>query len=74
MLKRTPALAILIAILITLATVKLFQIDARPFTKGEIVLLYIISLLPSLGFALLFDPASRKAKEEYLKINFYEEK
>ncbi len=48
-----------------------FQEDARPFTPGQIAMLYFFSFLPSMGFAMLLDPYPKKVKERYLKINFY---
>lgn len=74
MLKRTPLIALLISGIITVLTVFLIEEPARPFTTGHLILLYITAFLPSLGIAMLFDPKPAQAKEEYLKINFYEEK
>lgn len=74
MLKRTPLLAFIISGMITALTIILLEDPARPFTTGNIILLYITAYLPALGVAMLFDPKPKKAKEDYLKINFYEEK
>jgi hypothetical protein len=74
MLKRTPLLALVLAGAIAVLVVILFEEPERPFTIFQAILLYCISLLPSIGIALLFDPAPAQAKEEFLKINFYEEK
>lgn len=67
-------MAILVAVLMSAATALVFEIPSRPFTTGEAVLLYLLCLMPSLGVAMLFDPSAQKAKEDFLKINFYEEK
>ena len=32
---------------------------------------YVLSYLPGLGLAMLSDPAARRAKAEYLKIDYY---
>ena len=74
MLKRTPVYALLIAAIITIVTLKLLEVPERPFTGGETALLYFFSFLTSMGIAMLFDPNASKAKEDFLKINFYEEK
>lgn len=74
MLPRTTFLAFIFAMLIAIAIVLLFEIPARPFTIRLAVWLYMLSLLPGMGIAMLFDPAPREAKERFLKINFYEEK
>ena len=64
MLKRTPLLAIVLAGVIALLMVVLFEEPERPFTTFQAILLYCVSLLPSMGIALLFDPAPSRAKEE----------
>ncbi len=74
MLKRTPLIAIYIAGLISIAVALIFEIPSRPLTTGQTVLLYMISLLPAIGFALYFDPSAIEAKRKYSEINFYEEK
>ncbi len=74
MLKRTPVIALLIAAVITIVILKVFEVPERPFTIGETGWLYFFSFLTSMGIAMLFDPNAKKAKEEFLKINFYEEK
>ncbi|MCU0821713.1 MAG: hypothetical protein MUC95_04470 [Spirochaetes bacterium] len=74
MLKRTPVVALLIAAIITVVIVKLIESPERPFTAGETAWLYFFSFLTSMGIAMLFDPYAKKAKAEFLKINFYEEK
>jgi hypothetical protein len=74
MLKRTPLLALAISGIMAFLTILIFEEKARPFTLPQIILLYIIAFLPSLGIAMLFDPHAIEAKREFLKINFYEEK
>ena len=74
MLKRTPFLAILVAGIISIIIILIFEIPSRPFTITQTVLLYIISLLPSIGFAMLFDPNARENSKKFLNINFYEDK
>ena len=74
MLPRTTQLSILFAMIIAIIIVLLFEILARPFTIRLAIWLYVLSLLPGLGIAMLFDPAPREARERFLKINFYQEK
>lgn len=74
MLKRTPVLALVIAGAMAILIVLIFEDPARPFTVCQGLLLYFLCYLTSMGVALLFDPNAKKAKEEFLKINFYEEK
>lgn len=74
MLPRTTFLAFIFAMFIDIAVVLLFEIPERPFTLRLTLWLYVLSLLPGMGIAMLFDPAPREAKERFLKINFYEEK
>ena len=74
MLKRTPVIALLIAAIMTIVILKLLEVPERPFTAGETAWLYFFSFLTSIGIAMLFDPNAKKAKERFLKINFYEEK
>ena len=74
MLKRTPLLAIIIAGLIDIVIIPIFEIPSRPFTIAQTILLYLITLLPSIGIAMLFDPNIKANSKELLKINFYEEK
>ena len=74
MLRRTPLLATVIAGVFSILFALIFEEPERPFTTWKIVLLYVITFLPSMGIAMLFDPASARAREEFLKINFYEEK
>lgn len=74
MLPRTPLLGMLIAMVIAILIVLIFEIPTRPFSVRLAIWLYVLSLLPGLGIAMLFDPAPREARERLLKINFYEEK
>lgn len=74
MLKRTPLLALVIAFILTLLIINTIENPSRPFTPCQTVLLYFLCFLTSMGIAMLFDPNPKKAKEEFLKINFYEEK
>jgi hypothetical protein len=74
MLKRTPILAVFIACIIAAAVVYLIEMPERPFTYGQLILLYVLSYCVALGIALYFDPKSQEIKKKYLKINFYEEK
>lgn len=71
MLKRTPILALLIAGIMSLLIVIIFQDNSRPFTQGQILMLYFFSFFPSMGIAMLFDPYPAMVKKRYLKINFY---
>lgn len=73
MLKRTPQLGLLIAAVMSLLTIAIFEDPERPFTLCQGVLLYFIAFFPSTGIAMLFDPISKKAKVDYAKVNFYEE-
>ena len=71
MLKRTPILALQIAAVMSILVILIFQVDSRPFTTGQTILLYFISFLPSMGIAMLFDPYPAQVKTRYNKINFY---
>ncbi len=73
MLKRTPILAVLFGAVIAFTVAQTFEDSARPFSFGQQAILFLFSILPGMGFAMLLDPYPRKKKEEYLKINFYEE-
>jgi len=73
MLVRTPILGLVIAAFMSILVMLIFEVPARPFSTGDAVLIYLVSFLPSLGIAMLFDPYSKAKKEEYLKINFYAE-
>jgi len=71
MLKRTPLLALLIAGIMSLLIIFIFQDDTRPLTQGQTLVLYFLSFFPSMGIAMLFDPYPAMVKKRYLKINFY---
>ena len=73
MLKRTPIIATFIALLISLAVKYLIELPMRPFSIGQLIILYVISYCVSLGISLIFDPKAAETKKKYSKINFYEE-
>jgi len=73
MLIRTPGIGIIIAAVMSILIIIFFEEPVRPFTMWQLITLYVLAFLPSLGIAMLFDPNPQKAKEEYLKINFYAE-
>lgn len=73
MLKRTPVLAVVLGGMIALVLALVVEEPGRPFAFWQQAALFLLSLLPGLGIAMLFDPFPRRKKEEYLKINFYEE-
>lgn len=73
MLKRTPSLAVIFATIMTLLTIFIFEDPTRPITSGQAILLFCISLFPSLGLAMLLDPNAAEAKRKYLKIYFYDQ-
>ena len=72
--KRTPFIAIFLALGILSCVVSFIEEPLRPFTTLQLVILYFFSYLPALGIAMLFDPAPQDAKKRFLKINFYEQK
>ena len=74
MLKRTPSITMSFAALLTILIITLIEDPSRPLSTAQTVLFYLVALLPSFGIALLFDPFSKQKKDEYLKVNFYEEK
>jgi hypothetical protein len=69
--RRTPYLAVLYAAVIGSAVIALVEMPARPLTLAQSVLFYALSYLPALGLSMLSDPASKRARAEYLKIDFY---
>ncbi len=71
---KTPSIAIVTAGVLTVAILLIFEIPERPFALWQAFLIYFTALLPGIGVGLLFDSNAKKAREEYLKINFYEEK
>ncbi len=74
MLKKTPIIALVIAVLLTLMIMYIFEMPSRPFTTGQTITLYIISLCVALGIVLFFDPKARETTKKLSEINFYEEK
>jgi len=72
-LKRTVFLGIGLGAILATAVVLLVQEEARPFTVPQMLLLLLMASLPGFGFALFFDPYSKRKKEEYLQIDFYSE-
>ena len=68
---RTPYLAVGLALVIGTATIALVEAPARPLTPVQRSIFYLLSYLPGLGLAMLGDPAARRAKARYLKIDFY---
>lgn len=73
MLKRNAVITIVSACLISITVVFIFEIPSRPFTAGEIIILYVLALSISLGIALFFDPKAKEKTKNLSKINFYEE-
>ncbi len=69
--RRTPYLGMLYAAVIGWAVVWLLELPHRPLTLVQSAVFYILSYLPGLGLAMLSDPAPRKAKAEYLKVDYY---
>lgn len=74
MLKRTPFLGIVFGGFIAFVVAVLFEEPGRAFSTAQTVVLFVFSCLPGMGLAMLLDPYPRKQREEYLKIDFYEEK
>lgn len=74
MLKRTPLIALVLAGILSIIIILIFEIPSRPFTIKDAVVLYFLSLFISLGIALLFDPIARETTQKLSKINFYEDK
>ncbi len=72
--KQTPVLALFFAGIISIVVIMIFEKPNRPFEMWQGLLLFFLCYFPGMGIALLFDPNAKRAKEEYLKINFYEEK
>ncbi len=71
---KTPLIGIYAAGALTILLLLLFEVPARPFTPAIAFWMYLTALLPGIGVGMLFDSNAKKAKEEFLKINFYEEK
>ena len=69
--RRTPYLGAIYGAAIGYAVTWLVEAPDRPMTVVQGALFYALSYLPGLGLAMLSDPASRKAKAEYLKVDYY---
>jgi hypothetical protein len=69
--RRTPYLGLLFGAAIGFGVTWLLESPDRPITLRQALLFYALSYLPGLGLAMLGDPAPRRAKAEYLKIDFY---
>jgi len=69
--RRTPYLGLVFAAAIGFAVTWLLETPERPLTLAQAAIFYALSYLPGLGLAMLTDPAPRKAKAEYLKVDFY---
>ena len=69
--RRTPYLGLVYAAAIGYAVTWLVETPDRPLTVVQAAIFYALSYLPGLGLAMLSDPAPRKAKAEYLKVDFY---
>jgi hypothetical protein len=74
MLKRTPLIAIVIAVILCAAVKYIFELPERPFTILQLILLYILSYSVALGIAMYFDPKVKDTTKKFMGINFYEEK
>lgn len=69
--RRTPYLGLVYAAAIGYAVTWLVETPDRPLAAMQEAIFYALSYLPGLGLAMLSDPASRKAKTEYLKVDYY---
>jgi hypothetical protein len=69
--RRTPYLGVAYGTLIGFTVTWLLETPEAPLTFAQAAIFYALSCLPGLGLAMLSDPASRKAKAEYLKVDFY---
>jgi hypothetical protein len=69
--RRTPYLGVIYAAIIGYVVMWLVETPDRPITAMQGAIFYALSYLPGLGLAMLSDPASHKAKAEYLKVDFY---
>ncbi|MBF0104201.1 MAG: hypothetical protein HQM16_02630 [Deltaproteobacteria bacterium] len=70
--KLTPYLGLLFGALILLGVWHFFEYPERPFTFFQLILLYMVSVLPGMGLAMFLDPAPQALRKEFLKENFYE--
>lgn len=69
--RRTPYLAVIYAAIIGYAAIWAVEVPDRPLTAAQAIAFYALSYLPGLGLAMLGDPAPRRAKAEYMKIDYY---
>ena len=69
--RSTPFRGMLYAAVIGYAVIWLLELPDRPLTPVQSAVFYVLSYLPGLGLAMLSDPAARRAKAEYLKIDYY---
>jgi len=69
--RRTPYLGVIYGAVIGYVVMWLVESPDRPLTFAQEAIFYALSCLPGLGLAMLGDPASRKAKAEYLKVDYY---
>jgi hypothetical protein len=69
--RRTPFIAIVFAAVIGAVVIWLVEVPGRPMTLGQRALFLALSYLPGLGLAMLGDPAPRKTRAEFMKIDFY---
>jgi len=69
--RRTPYLGLVYAAAIGYAVTWLVATPDRSLTLVQQAIFYALSYLPGLGLAMLSDPASHRAKTEYLKVDFY---
>jgi hypothetical protein len=69
--RRTPFLGLLYAVAIGYVVTSLLEAPDRPMTALQTLLFYAVSYPPGLGLAMLGDPAPRKAKTAFLKVDFY---
>jgi hypothetical protein len=69
--RRTPYLGLIFGAAIGLLVVWLVETPERPLTLAQAAIFCAVSYLPGLGVAMLADPAPRRAKAEYLKVDYY---
>jgi hypothetical protein len=69
--RRTPYLGLVYAAVIGFAVVWFVESPDRPMSVGQMTVFYLLSYLPGLGLAMLGDPAARRAKADYLKVDYY---
>lgn len=69
--RRTPYLGLLYGALIGCGVTWLLETPDRPLTLLQAGAFYALSCLPGLGLAMLSDPASRRAKADYMRFDYY---